>query len=75
MTANYQNPLGYCFSNTEKQKIAELAAKYQCFIIEDDILVSVAIVVSDHYPFDIGTVKVMSFGVVQCLSLCRVRIE
>ncbi|KQG47531.1 GntR family transcriptional regulator [Acinetobacter pittii] len=37
MTANYQNPLGYCLSNAEKQKIAELAAKYQCFIIEDDI--------------------------------------
>lgn len=59
MTANYQNPLGYCFSNAEKQKIAELAAKYQCFIIEDDILVNVATVASDHYPFDIGTAKVM----------------
>ena len=37
LTANYQNPLGYCLSNADKQKIAELAARYQCFMIEDDI--------------------------------------
>ena len=37
LTANYQNPLGFCLSNAEKEKIAQLAAKYQCFIIEDDI--------------------------------------
>ena len=37
LTSNYQNPLGFCLSNAEKEKIAQLAAKYQCFIIEDDI--------------------------------------
>ena len=37
LTANFQNPLGFCLSNTEKQKIAQLAAKYQCHVIEDDI--------------------------------------
>ena len=37
LTANYQNPLGFCLSNEDKQKIAELAEKYKCFIIEDDI--------------------------------------
>lgn len=37
LTANYQNPLGFCLTNQEKEKIARLAAKYQCYIIEDDI--------------------------------------
>ena len=37
LTANFQNPLGFCLSNSEKEKIAQLAAKYQCFVIEDDI--------------------------------------
>jgi DNA-binding transcriptional MocR family regulator len=37
LTANFQNPLGYCLSNEQKQQIAKLAQKYQCFILEDDI--------------------------------------
>ncbi|AOA56941.1 aminotransferase-like domain-containing protein [Acinetobacter larvae] len=37
LTANFHNPLGFVLSNDEKQKIAALAARYQCFIIEDDI--------------------------------------
>ncbi|NEU35582.1 aminotransferase class I/II-fold pyridoxal phosphate-dependent enzyme, partial [bacterium LRH843] len=37
LTANYQNPLGFCLSNAEKEKIAQLAARYQCYVIEDDI--------------------------------------
>lgn len=37
LTANFQNPLGYCLSNQQKQKIAELAQKYQCLVLEDDI--------------------------------------
>lgn len=37
LTANFQNPLGYCLSNEQKQQIAQLAEKYQCFILEDDI--------------------------------------
>ncbi|WP_445116926.1 aminotransferase-like domain-containing protein [Acinetobacter sp. WZC-1] len=37
LTANYQNPLGFCLTNAHKQKIAELAAQYQCYVIEDDI--------------------------------------
>ncbi|MCH7382034.1 MULTISPECIES: PLP-dependent aminotransferase family protein [Acinetobacter] len=37
LTANFQNPLGYCLSNEQKQHIAQLAQKYQCFILEDDI--------------------------------------
>lgn len=37
MTANFQNPLGFCLSNTDKEKIAQLSAQYECPIIEDDI--------------------------------------
>lgn len=37
LTANFQNPLGFCLSHVEKEKIAQLAAKYQCYVIEDDI--------------------------------------
>lgn len=37
LTANYQNPLGFCLTNKDKEKIAQLAAKYQCYVIEDDI--------------------------------------
>ncbi|MFV5491258.1 PLP-dependent aminotransferase family protein [Acinetobacter sp. ASP199] len=37
LTANYQNPLGFCLSHAEKEQIAKLAEKYQCTIIEDDI--------------------------------------
>lgn len=37
LTANYQNPLGFCLSNEDKQHIAQLAKKYQCYILEDDI--------------------------------------
>ncbi|ESK36267.1 hypothetical protein P256_02574 [Acinetobacter nectaris CIP 110549] len=37
LTANFQNPLGFCLTNEEKSLIAKLAAKYKCFIIEDDI--------------------------------------
>jgi len=37
LTANYQNPLGFCLSNEAKQHIAMLAKKYQCYVIEDDI--------------------------------------
>ena len=37
LTANFQNPLGFCLSHLEKEKIAQLAAKYQCYVIEDDI--------------------------------------
>ena len=37
LTVNYQNPLGFCLSNKEKEKIAQLAAQYQCYVIEDDI--------------------------------------
>lgn len=37
LTANYQNPLAYCLPDGEKQKIAELAARYQFPVIEDDV--------------------------------------
>lgn len=37
LTANYQNPLGFCLSPADKQHIAELAKRYQCYVIEDDI--------------------------------------
>lgn len=37
LTANFQNPLGYCLSDADKQKIAQLAAQYRCIILEDDI--------------------------------------
>jgi DNA-binding transcriptional MocR family regulator len=37
ITANYQNPLGYCLSDEQKQRIAQLANHYRFPIIEDDI--------------------------------------
>ena len=37
LTANFQNPLGYCLTQQQKEKIADLAATYACTIIEDDI--------------------------------------
>ncbi len=37
LTANFQNPLGFCLSYADKEKIAQLAAQYQCYVIEDDI--------------------------------------
>lgn len=37
LTANYQNPLGYCLTQPQKEKIAQLAHQYACTIIEDDI--------------------------------------
>ena len=37
LTANHQNPTGHSLSNQQKQKVAELAAKYSIPIIEDDV--------------------------------------
>lgn len=37
LTANFQNPLGFCLNNEDKQKIAQLAERYECYVIEDDI--------------------------------------
>lgn len=37
LTANFQNPLGFELSVEDKARIAELAARYQCYVIEDDI--------------------------------------
>ena len=37
LTANFQNPLGFSLSNAQKEKIAQLASRYQCYVIEDDI--------------------------------------
>ena len=51
LTANYQNPIGFCLSNEDKQKIAELAEQYQCYIIEDDIYAECGF--SSHRPLPI----------------------
>lgn len=37
LTANFQNPLGFSLTNVQKEKIAQLASRYQCYVIEDDI--------------------------------------
>lgn len=37
LTANFQNPLGHCFSNSHKRALAELASKYRFPVIEDDV--------------------------------------
>ncbi|MBQ4860722.1 PLP-dependent aminotransferase family protein [Pseudoalteromonas sp. MMG013] len=37
LSANHQNPTGHSLTNTQKQKIAELAHTYQTPIIEDDV--------------------------------------
>jgi len=36
-SANHINPQGFCLSNQQKQRIAELAAHFQVPVIEDDI--------------------------------------
>ncbi|MGR6779196.1 PLP-dependent aminotransferase family protein [Moritella viscosa] len=36
-SANHINPQGFCLSNQQKQRIAELATDYQVPVIEDDI--------------------------------------
>jgi len=36
-SANHINPQGFCLSNQQKQRIAELAADYRVPVIEDDI--------------------------------------
>jgi len=36
-SANHINPQGFCLSNEQKQKIAQLASHYQVPVIEDDI--------------------------------------
>lgn len=37
ITANFQNPLGYCLSPDEKRRIAALATAYRFPVIEDDV--------------------------------------
>ncbi|MCB6184907.1 PLP-dependent aminotransferase family protein [Leeia sp. TBRC 13508] len=37
VTANFQNPLGYCLTSAQKQQLATLASRYQCPIVEDDV--------------------------------------
>jgi len=37
LSACYQNPLGYSLSISDKSKIADWAAQYQCPVIEDDV--------------------------------------
>lgn len=37
LTANFQNPLGHCFSNEHKKAIAKLANHYRFPVIEDDV--------------------------------------
>ncbi|MBU5210209.1 PLP-dependent aminotransferase family protein [Heyndrickxia oleronia] len=34
----FHNPLGHCYTNSEKKKIVELAKKYDVYIVEDDLL-------------------------------------
>lgn len=34
----FHNPLGHCYTNSEKKKIVELAEKYDAYIVEDDFL-------------------------------------
>ena len=37
ISANFQNPLGYCLKPEDKQRLAAMAARYQCPIVEDDV--------------------------------------
>ncbi len=37
VSANFQNPLAYCLSSEEKQRIAALASRYHCPVVEDDV--------------------------------------
>jgi DNA-binding transcriptional MocR family regulator len=37
LSANFQNPLGYCLAPEDKQRIAALASRYHCPLVEDDV--------------------------------------
>jgi len=37
VSTTFQNPLGYCLSAADKQRLAEMAEHYQCPVIEDDV--------------------------------------
>jgi DNA-binding transcriptional MocR family regulator len=46
-------------SNAEKEKIAQLAAKYQCYVIEDDIYAECSFMPNALYRLNIGINRVM----------------
>jgi DNA-binding transcriptional MocR family regulator len=37
ISANFHNPLGFCLAPEDKMRIAELAARHDCPVIEDDV--------------------------------------
>jgi DNA-binding transcriptional MocR family regulator len=37
LSANHHNPLGFCLTPQDKQRVAQWAARYQCVVIEDDV--------------------------------------
>ncbi|QIB64531.1 PLP-dependent aminotransferase family protein [Kineobactrum salinum] len=37
VATSYQNPLGYCLDAADKQRLAEMALRYRCPVIEDDV--------------------------------------
>ncbi|TDR79657.1 PLP-dependent aminotransferase family protein [Paludibacterium purpuratum] len=37
LTGNHYNPLGFCLSPQDKQRVAALAARHRCVVIEDDV--------------------------------------
>jgi len=50
LSSYLQNPTGICYCDTHKQKIIELAQKYDCYIIEDGTLNEFAYYASRYCP-------------------------
>jgi DNA-binding transcriptional MocR family regulator len=59
LTANYQNPLGYCLNNQQKQKIASWLSSINVLSSKMIFMPNVVLKKSDHYRFVIGINKVM----------------
>lgn len=47
---NFQNPTGFCYTTEKKNKLLELAKKYDFYIIEDDYLSDLSFYGKDNYP-------------------------
>ena len=75
LTANYQNPLGYCLADQDKQTIAQLAARYECIILEDDIYAECSHNGQRPRQSNTGTRQGMWSGSVRCQNHYRARIE
>lgn len=47
---NYQNPTGISYTKYKKEKLIELARKYDFYILEDDFMSDLKFLEEEHYP-------------------------